>query len=295
MRVLKLTNAIFSWLSERLRGKMIAKRFAHKILSLTVGAAFVSKTGKSVRRLFNRRFASKDAPEFRVAIIAHVYYIDLLDEILECQSNIKLNVDVHLTVPREKLFELEEMVSGNLTVTLHPCVNRGRDIAPFLSVMQSGALDHYDAVLKLHTKRSPHLLDGSIRRKLLFAMLCGEPHATASILTAFQDPATGMVGWSGCYRTKPGYWMGNEERVRGIASKMDAGAAARLGFFEGSMFWFRPSAFVALRELNLSPDDFEPEAKQLDGTLHHAIERCFTIAARARGFIVRDLNGRPLP
>jgi rhamnosyltransferase len=53
-------------------------------------------------------------------------------------------------------------------------------------------------------------------------------------------------------------------------------------------------AFAALTELNLKPDDFEAEARQLDGTLHHALERCFTIAAWARGYDVRDLRGRVL-
>ncbi len=70
--------------------------------------------------------------------------------------------------------------------------------------------------------------------------------------------------------------------------------AERLGFFEGSMFWNRPAALSALRSLELTQADFEPEAGQLDGTLHHAIEGCFTIAAWAGGFVVRDLNGRVL-
>ena len=47
-------------------------------------------------------------------------------------------------------------------------------------------------------------------------------------------------------------------------------------------------------DLELTQEDFEPEARQLDGTLHHAIERCFTISAWADGFLVRDTKGKVL-
>ncbi len=86
--------------------------------------------------------------------------------------------------------------------------------------------------------------------------------------------------------------MTNEARTREIAKRMQApDEAIRLGFFEGTMFWFRPAALASLRELGLQSEDFEPEARQLDGTLHHGVERSFTIAAWARGFTVRDLKG----
>lgn len=89
--------------------------------------------------------------------------------------------------------------------------------------------------------------------------------------------------------------MANEARTREIAKRMQAPEEViRLGFFEGTMFWFRPAALASLRELDLRPEDFEPEERQLDGTLHHAVERCFTIAAWSRGFTVRDLKGRVL-
>lgn len=103
-----------------------------------------------------------------------------------------------------------------------------------------------------------------------------------------------MVGWRLCFRTHRFYWASNEARVQEVTARMGAQAFVHLGFFEGSMFWFRPAAFAALVELNLKPEDFEPEGRQLDGTLHHAIERCFTIAAWAHGYNVCDLHGRVL-
>lgn len=281
---------------------MIARKFSYafarhvleKFVAVTFGFLLVTGLGRQACLIFAKLRPRHRVPEVSVAILAHAYYVELLDEILACRDVLPGPVPLHLTVPIERMELVGRHVAGLSGVTLHPCENRGRDIAPFLAVLGSGALDGYDAVLKLHTKRSPHLLDGETRRKLLFAMLCGERNATLRALAAFEQPETGLVGWRWCYRTGRSYWMKNEARVREIAARMGAADVARLGFFEGSMFWFRPAALAALRELDLTPQNFELEARQLDGTLHHAIERCFTIAAWARGFVVRDLSGRIL-
>lgn len=266
-----------------------------KVAGLTLGAAFVSDTGRSLRKRWATRSARAEWPGLRVAIVAHAYYPDLMNEILACQALLPAGTPVHVTVPPERSALLREAVIGAQDVVIHEHDNRGRDIAPFLAVLGSGALDGYDAVLKLHTKRSPHLLDGEIRRKLLFDMLCGNWNATCRALSAFNTATTGIVGWGQSWRATPSYWMANEARTREIAKRMQApDEAIRLGFFEGTMFWFRPAALASLRELDLRPEDFEPEARQLDGTLHHAVERCFTIAAWAREFTVRDLKGRVL-
>jgi rhamnosyltransferase len=276
----------------RLRLRAYIRHVWQKVATLTIGAVFVTPFGKRLRAALAgspRRF-----PDIRVAIVAHVYYLDLVDEILECRAALPGEPPLFFTVPKDRVEQAEARMAGVPGVSIVPCENRGRDIAPFLTLLGTGLLDPFDAVLKLHTKRSPHLLDGDIRRKLLFQMLCGEPNATARALTAFEKPDTGMVGWDDCWRQAPAYWMRNEARVRGIGARMKAGEALRLGFFEGSMFWFRPKAFDALRELALTPEDFEAEAGQTDGTLHHAVERCFTIAAWTRGSVVRDLKGRLL-
>ena len=277
------------------RSHAFARHVYQKIAAITIGPVFVSQPVQAMRAGLARWRGTVEPPAIRVAIVAHAYYLDLVPEILACRAVLPYEVPVHLTVPFEKVEAARAQLRDVAGITIHPCANRGRDIGPFVELLGTGALDGFDAVLKLHTKRSPHLLDGEVRRKLLFLMLCGERRATLKALTAFAEPSTGMVGWAACWRAAPPYWMANRARVEEIAKRMGASeAATRLGFFEGSMFWFRPSAFAALRSLNLSAEDFEAEAGQVDGTMHHAIERCFTIAAWSGGFEVRDLNGRLL-
>jgi len=262
-----------------------------KLRLMTVGAAYVSTP---VRRLRMRLDRAGPPPDLRAAIVAHAYYPELIGEILRCRGFLPPGAPVFITAPPERMAAAREALAGADGVTLIETPNRGRDIAPLLQVLRSGALAPFGAVLKLHTKRSPHLLDGDIRRKLLFDMLCGSRAGVGRVLTQFLNPATGLVGWRPSFRSAPVWWMDNRERVEELARQLGVEGGAPLGFFEGSMFWFRPAAFDALADLDLAADAFEPEAGQVDGTLHHALERLFTIAAWSRGYVARDLEGRLL-
>lgn len=270
-----------------------ARHLAKKLATLTLGAAYVSAPGQWLRRSLAGEVA-EPVGIGPIAIVAHAYYPELLPGILRQRALLPGDVPLHLTVPPDKRAHAEAIVAGHGHVRLHTVPNRGRDIAPFLSLLGAGELDGYDVVLKIHTKRSPHLLDGNVRRKLLFALLFGERHASRRILRTFADPAVGMVGWGGCYHRNPAYWTDNKARALALAERMAAGDVARLGFFEGSMFWVRPAALAPLRWLGLAAEDFEAELGLTDGTLHHALERCFTISAWAAGYDVRDLSGRLL-
>lgn len=276
----------------RLRALPAAIHVLQKIFTLTIGPILVSAPLRRLRAGLDAKMPP--ALPVRVAIVAHAYYPDLIPEILRCRSFLPSDTPVLITVPPDRMALAEDTAKGALGVTLMDAPNRGRDIAPFLAVLQSGALDPYDVVLKLHTKRSPHLLDGETRRKLLFDALCGSRRGVAETLQAFLDPKVGMAGWRPSFRSSRSYWMANKSRIESLAARMGVAGPVKLGFFEGSMFWVRPAALTQLRQLSLRVDDFEPEAGQVDGTLHHAVERLFTVSAWAGGFQVCSLQGRPL-
>lgn len=230
----------------------------------------------------------------RTAMTAHVYYPDLLDEILACHAVLPEGTPCHITTPPEVASRLSQAALERPGVTLHVMENRGRDIAPFLALLQSGAFDGYDAVLKIHAKRSPHLYHGELIRKALFAVLAGRASVVERILDIMSDPGVGLVGWRRVFMTRRRHWHTNRPRVEALAARLDPPARPELAFFGGSMFWFRPAALTSVAALGLSSADFEPEAGQLDGTLHHALERCFSIAAAAAGYATRDTEGKVL-
>jgi rhamnosyltransferase len=232
-----------------------------------------------------------EAPGMATAMVAHVFYPDLLPEVLACLAHMPAGSHCHLTAPPDVAARLPKAALDRPDVTLHTAENRGRDIAPFLALLRSGALDGYDAVLKIHTKRSLHLPHGEVLRKALFASLAGRASVVGNILATMSDPEVGMVGWGRVFLTSPRQWHTNRARVEALAASLQPPAEPRLAFFGGSMFWFRPAAFGSVARSAIRQDDFEPEAGQLDGTLHHALERCFAIAAAASGFSVRDTRG----
>jgi lipopolysaccharide biosynthesis protein len=272
-----------------------SRHVGEKVGTVTLGALFVSGPTRKLRNALGRLQPPAPVPAIRTAVIAHVFYPDQVPEILACWSLIPGNADLHVTTTEDRREAVLRALAGRDNFVVHITPNRGRDIAAFLAAFNSGILDKYDAVLKLHTKSSPHLWDGGLRRKLLFQTLCGSKQSALRTISMFADATTGMIGWGFSFRSTPRFWFANEARVRALAARMNALDAVRPGFFEGSMFWFRPLALNRLKSLNLTADDFEAESGQLDGTLHHAIERLFTIAAWSSGYVVRDLHGRLLP
>lgn len=275
-------------------------RIGLRLLGIAQMAVFLSRPGQALWRLWLERRCRAVRPDVRVGMVAHVYYIDLLHEILSCWRSLPAESRLHVTVPVERAVALRSALAGQIRpqeagrLHVHPLPNRGRDIAPFMSLLQAGSLDAYDAVLKVHTKKSPHLVDGTLRRRLLLTILAGLPPQASRIAALFSDASVGMVGFRRSFRTRAAFWMDNRQRVLSLSQAMTPAGPAPLGFFEGSMFWVRPSALAPLRSLGLVLEDYEPEAGQLDGTLHHAIERLFTIAVWRSGGRVVDLAGRVL-
>ncbi|WP_295936725.1 rhamnan synthesis F family protein [uncultured Xanthomonas sp.] len=224
----------------------------------------------------------------RFAIVLHLYHMDLIDNIYGYMRNVIVDHDVFVSVKSvaDHRVAVRYFQERNVRafVFVHP--NIGRDVGPFVSLLNTGLLDRYDAVCKLHSKKSVYHNAGGQWRDDLMKSLLGSSLTVLKILHAFDHkPACGIIGPESAYVCNSRFWGGNEERLRVLAAEtLIDDARIRLGFFAGTMFWFRPVALDALKARNIALSEFDPEAGQLDATLAHVIERLFVLWIEQSGY-----------
>ena len=145
-------------------------------------------------------------------------------------------------------------------------------------------------MLKLHTKKSPHLVNGAEWRKEMVRSLVRSGSIAMSEFR--RDSMLGLLGPDGHLLRLNSYMSSNAGKVQQLASDLgfqDAVTDDTL-FVSGSMFWVRLEAIKPLLESRLHASDFERESGQLDGTLAHAIERLFGACVEASGYRIAPVG-----
>ncbi|NUU33421.1 rhamnan synthesis F family protein [Arthrobacter sp. C9C5] len=243
----------------------------------------------------------------RLVVVAHLYYRDLVPEILEYLANIPEGFDLVVTMPDWGNRQIAELVRAAYPdAVLYPAANRGRDIGPFLDVLPAILERDYDAILKVQTKagffRDGRLIpeQGRFWRESAFGMLLGSKKQTAETIAAFRaDETLAMVGPAPFYLPLSRNPYSDDgalvERVLGTEITSD-----EAGFFAGTMFWVRPDCLSPLVTAGLSIESFAPETGANDGAIAHLIERLFGQVALQNGRLdaideTGTLVGEPAP
>ncbi|HSD39710.1 MAG TPA: rhamnan synthesis F family protein [Rhodocyclaceae bacterium] len=227
----------------------------------------------------------------RIAVVVHLFYLDLLDEILNHLTNIPEPFDVFVTTPFEADIPhiLNATARRGIPTTAVLTKNRGRDVGPFVTLYRTRRLNRYEAVLKLHSKKTPQVDAGDVWRRKLYAQLCGNSLTVRRYLTLLREHDCGVAGPTEYFLTDPQAWHSNKEMTRHVliaAQVQGDGDEPSLGFFTGTMFWFAPNALSRLTTLSSDLLCFDEEHGQKDGTLAHALERVFAQLARGSGYRV---------
>ncbi len=240
-----------------------------------------------------------------VAVVAHIYYEDTWPDIAGALRGLTVPFDLIVTTVAGREHLVEAILRSYPAAEIEIMPNRGRDVGPFLTLLERGRLDGYRYICKIHGKKS---IDGGRkmytgdmwRRRLLFDLL-GAPGAANAAIDMFErDPSIGMIGSRVFRLPKAGYpedlfWLANRSMTLNIAKRMGVPSDKfQLDFFGGTMFWVRPRALKPLADLRLAAD-IPYESGQVDGNLPHAIERVLPTAILVAGFRLADTDGLQLP
>jgi lipopolysaccharide biosynthesis protein len=224
----------------------------------------------------------------RVLVVAHVYYPEVWFDIENRLVRIPEPYDLVVSLVDGRADLLEPEIRERLPrAMIHRVENSGRDLGSLVELAVVGAFDDYDAILKVHTKRSPHRQDGDAWRVALLDGLMPSPEGIRRIVELLRrDRSVGLVVPTG-HAGGPETWGSNQALVEALAARIPfAFDPGMLRYPTGSMFWARPWVLRRLADLRLGPEHFEPEAGHVDGSTAHALERYVGVATAASGLDV---------
>jgi lipopolysaccharide biosynthesis protein len=245
-----------------------------------------------------------DEHPLRIVVIAHIFYADLTEEMLDRADHLPGAYDLVITTAdQDRADAIREVLAGREVrgaVQIRVVAsNNGRDQGAFLIDCRDVLLEGgYDLVVKIHSKRTPQdaASIGRHFRRQQFGNLLGGPHEAARIVGLFQREAgLGIAFPPMIHIGQPsrghGWWAnraGVEELCARLGIRVPLDEVSPLAPY-GSMFFARPEALRLLTEHAWRADDFGGAEAYLDGGLAHVLERMPAYAAGELGYHVRTV------
>lgn len=269
------------------------------------GYAYLHATANILRNSLSKyqcdnEFIATINQSFRPAndsvVILHAYYEDLACDLVERyiaqhSSLVDLIVTIRSDVRESTLKHIKDKFNNVFFILVD---NRGRDIRPFIKALKVAEGLGYKYICKVHTKKSPHRVDGQKWRESLFDDLLSSHERVVRIINAFEKSSDlGVIAPANSITdlAVPEINLGNRYWLDILFSRMhqpELSKDYKASFPAGSMFWFRKDALEPLSNNLIDEDEFELEAGQLDGTLAHSVERVIGAVAASQNYRLVD-------
>ena len=238
-----------------------------------------------------------------VALVAHLYYEDLMPKCVKYLCNVPKDIKIVVTVSsKEKKALAEKLFADSGRSCEIRLVNpRGRD----LSALYVGCADLFKKFKYLgfiHDKKTirkgESVTNGAEFSQLLWKnFLASEIFIKNTLATLEEDPNLGILVPQPPYHGKYGrvffvdrFWstdlvynttLETAETLK-IPQKLFDRKIPPLTI--GNVFWCRTAALKKITDKNWQIDDFPKEPMPIDGTVSHALERMLAYAAQTEGF-----------
>ncbi len=237
----------------------------------------------------------------KIALVMHLYYMDLLDDSYHYASAMPAGSDIYITTTDlEKKSKIEKHFQSLKDHQVKTIVipNRGRDVSALLIGAKDFVMD-YDYVCFVHDKKSnmhkPYSIGKGFSDRCFENLLENKNFVSQVIDTFEKNPRLGMLmppppNHAGYYPTSGLEWgVNNFENTVNLLNKLKITVPidskkepiAPLG----TMFWFRPQTLQPLFSHNFCYEDFPKEPIiNTDGMFLHWIERVYGFVVQSEGY-----------
>ena len=233
-------------------------------------------------------------------IQVHVYYTDLIGEIINKTNNIPVPYDLYITTnSKDKKNIIEYYVKINSNANKYEILiidNKGRDVIPFL-IQLKNVIFKYKYLCHIHTKKHKRKTKlGNYWRQYMYENLLGNKNIIKQILSDFESHRNlGIIYPEHFYKiikfttiiTKKDLYYINKifdilfPKIKNRPNNIN-------NFPAGNMFWARTSAIYQIfneQIIKLCPK----ELGQGDGTILHAIERFWIYLVKINGYYYKTI------
>ena len=234
----------------------------------------------------------------KIAIQVHLFYEDLLEDIIIKTNNIPVKFDLFISIVfpelSNKLINHIKNYSKCNNYDVLIVENKGRDILPFFNQMKP-KLKFYKYICHIHTKKSlTEPETGFLWRNYLFNNLLGNGDIISEILYDFENneklgfifPETFYGIIKHFYRLTKGTkkWM-NFLRIKLFPHYK---ISELFNFPAGNMFWSKVDAIFQLFTYDFG-EYFPNEGEQTNDTIMHGIERIWLYLVVYNGYYYKTI------
>ena len=229
----------------------------------------------------------------KIAVQVHLYYYDLLGEIINKINNIPAKFDLFISIISPKIYNnLKEYICRHSKANYYEILiveNKGRDILPFINQMKN-KFKFYKYLCHIHTKKSKTAISLGFRwRNYLFENLLGKKYLVSKILNDLEkNEKLGLIFPEAFYLIINQFYLlteGTKKWMEFLISKLfpNYKMGELLDFPAGNMFWAKTAAIFQIFIYDLN-EYFPKENHKTDGTIMHAIERIWLYIAKYNEF-----------
>lgn len=239
--------------------------------------------------------SERKVPGSEVVVVAHVFYFDFVSKLIEMAGNLPRDVTYLVTTPHSELIPRISSSLQNLGVshTVRVCQNKGRDLGALL-VEFSPEIKKFEYVIHVHSKLSKHSDPKLVRTwvERCEKLLMTEKGVVNSLSILENNSDVGLIfpDVSDLVTRFNFYWGLSLDKLQSIPAlhELTRGINPSCGvlFPAGSMFLARTSALSSILDVKWNYGMFPNELGQVDGQVHHGLERLFGVASEKKGFKV---------